>query len=130
MGGALNAGIFFLATSAVVIIAVFIFDLLTKYKLWEEINKGNMAVAYSTGGIILGIANIMRYAISANDGVVETVIWGIVGTVALLIVYFAFELLTPKIKVSDEISKGNRAVGLISMFYSIAFSFVIGASLS
>ena len=38
-----------------------IFELVTKYKNWDEIKKGNMAVAMATGGKIFGIANIFRH---------------------------------------------------------------------
>lgn len=130
MSDYINAGTFFLATSAVVLVATFIFNLLTSYKIWAEIQKGNMAVAMATGGIVAGVANIMHFAISSNDSVVKTAIWGGIGTALLLIVYFAFELLTPKLNVSEEIGNGNRAVGFISMIFSISFSFIIGASIS
>lgn len=129
MSPILNAGLFFLVTSVVVLIAVSVFDLLVKYKLWEEIGKGNMAVALSATGIILGIANIMRSAVTSNDSLVSAILWGGLGTVILLAVYFAFELLTPKLKVSEEIGKGNKAVGLLSLAYSLAFSFIISASI-
>lgn len=130
MEGFLHAGMYFIGTSVVVLIAVFIFDLLTRYKVWEEINRGNMAVSFAAGGIALGVSNIMRYAISANDSLAMTVLWGGIGTVALLIVYFAFEILTPKLNVSEQIGKGNQAVGFISFIFSLAFSFIIGASIS
>jgi putative membrane protein len=60
----------------------------------------------------------------------QAAIWGGAGTILLLVVYLGFELLTPKLNVSDEIGKGNVAVGLISCFFSIAFSLVIAASIS
>ncbi|MCX7746754.1 MAG: DUF350 domain-containing protein [Clostridia bacterium] len=128
--GLLGAGKYFIVTSVIVLAAVFIFDLLVKYKVWAEINKGNLAVALSTGGKILGISNIMYHAINTNENLLNTVIWGGIGTAALLIVYFAFELLTPNLNVSDEIGKGNKAVGFISFVFSVAFSFIIGASIS
>jgi len=46
----LNAGLYFILTTVVVLLAIFIFDLCTKYKIWTEINNGNIAVAYATGG--------------------------------------------------------------------------------
>jgi putative membrane protein len=130
INGMLNAGLYFLITSAIVIIAILLFDLCTKYKIWSEINNGNVAVAFSTGGIALGVAIIMKSAIAANDKLLDTIIWGGVGTLALIIVYLGFELLTPKLNVSEEIGKGNKAVGLISLVFSIAFSLIIGASIS
>jgi putative membrane protein len=111
-------------------LAILIFDLCTKYKIWTEINNGNMAVAFATGGISFGVANIMKSAILANDKLVDTIIWGGVGTIALIVVYLAFEILTPKLNVSEEIGKGNKAVGFISLVFSVAFSFIIGASIS
>ncbi|MHC9541230.1 MAG: DUF350 domain-containing protein [Vulcanimicrobiota bacterium] len=125
-----SAALFFLATSVVVLLGTFIFSLATRIKIWDEINKGNMAVALSAGGIILGIANIMRFAISSCSSVIEALKWGGIGTVALLVVYFAFELLTLKLNVNEEIGKGNNAVGLISLVLSVAFSYIIGASIS
>lgn len=126
----LNAGIYFLVTTAIVLIAIVLFDLITKYKIWPEITKGNKAVAFSTGGIVAGVALIMYSAISANDTLLQTVIWGGAGTILLLLVYLGFELLTPRLNVSQEIGNGNEAVGLISFVFSIAFSLVISASIS
>ena len=111
-------------------VATLLFNLVTKYQIWDEIRQGNVAVALSTGGIILGVANIMHFAIRSNDSLVTTLLWGGFGTLLLLAVYAAFELFTPVLPVSEEIGKGNKAVGLISFFYSLAFSFVIGASIS
>ena len=125
-----NAGIYFITTSVVLLVSILIFDLLVRYKVWAEINNGNMAVAFSTGGIFLGVANVMRYAISSNDSLLSTALWGGLGALALLVVYFAFELLTPRLNVSEEIGKGNKAVGFISLIFSIGFSFIIGASIS
>lgn len=129
MKGYLNAGMFFVASSILILAVICIFNLLTRYKIWQEIQNGNIAVALSTGGITLGVANIMRFAITANDSLAKTLIWGGLGAAALLVVYFAFEILTPKLNVTDEIAKGNKAVGLISFIFSLAFSYIIGSSI-
>lgn len=106
-----------------------VFELVTKYKNWEEIRKGNMAVAMATGGKIFGITNIFRYSIEHNDTLLTSIAWGSVGFLLLLIAYFIFEFLTPTISIDEEIGKGNKAVGLISMIISIGLSYVIGASI-
>ena len=130
MSAFLNSGLYFLTTTVIVLIAIFLFDLITKYKIWPEITKGNVAVSLSTGGIVAGVSILMRGAMSVNETLLQTVLWGGAGTVLLLVVYLGFELLTPKLNVSEEIGKGNIAVGLISCFFSIAFSLVIAASIS
>ena len=106
-----------------------IFELVTKYKNWDEIKKGNMAVAMATGGKIFGIANIFRFSIEHNDSLVTMVGWGVFGFFLLLIGYFIFEFLTPKFNIDDEIQNRNLAVGFISMVLSVGLSYVIGAGI-
>lgn len=104
------------------------FELVTKYKCWDEIKKGNMAVAMATGGKIFGICNIFRFSIEANDTIYQSLVWGAFGFIILLVAYFLFEFLTPVFRIDDEIAKDNRAVGLIAMIISISLSYVIGAT--
>ncbi|AKM19984.1 DUF350 domain-containing protein [Geobacillus stearothermophilus] len=113
---------------AVLCIVVFlaVFELVTKYKNWEEIQKGNMAVAMATGGKIFGIANIFRYALAHHESLLSMVGWGVYGFLLLLAAYFIYEFLTPKFNIDDEIANDNRAVGFISMVISVGLSFVIG----
>jgi putative membrane protein len=107
-----------------------IFEMVTKYKNWEEIKKGNMAVAMATGGKILGVVNIFRYTIEQNNSLLSMVGWGIYGFFLLLVGYFIFEFLTPKFKIDEEIQNDNRAVGFLSLVISIGLSIVIGAGIT
>ncbi|MBD8068908.1 DUF350 domain-containing protein [Bacillus sp. PS06] len=112
-----------------IIVSLAIFELVTKYRNWDEIKNGNMAVAMATGGKIFGMANIFHYSISNHDTLLEMMAWGMFGFLLLLTAYFIFEFLTPKFKIDEEIEKDNRAVGLISMIISIGLSFVIGGGI-
>lgn len=107
-----------------------IFELVTSYKNWEEIKGGNFAVAMATGGKLFGVTTIFRYSIEHNDTLLISIGWGAIGFVLLLIGYFIFEFLTPTFKIDEEIGKGNKAVGFISMMISIGLSFVVGASIT
>ncbi|MCR8636540.1 MULTISPECIES: DUF350 domain-containing protein [Paenibacillus] len=117
---------------AVVALVVFlaIFELVTKYKDWEEIKKGNLSVAMATGGKIFGICNLFRFAILNNDSILHSLLWAGYGFILLMVAYFIFEFLTPYFKIDDEIQKDNKAVGFLSMIISISISYVIGASVS
>lgn len=106
-----------------------VFELVTRYKNWDEIKKGNISVAMATGGKIFGIANIFRHTISHDDSIITMISWGVFGFFLLLVGYFIFEFLTPKFKIDTEIQNDNRAVGFISMVISIGLSYVIGASI-
>lgn len=112
------------------IVSMVLFELVTKYKNWEEIKKGNVAVAMATGGKIFGIANIFRYSIEQHNTLAEMIGWGLFGFVLLVFAYVLFEFMTPKFKVDQEIAKDNRSVGFISLTISVGLSFVIGASIS
>lgn len=106
-----------------------VFEIVTSYNNWEEVKKGNIAVAMATGGKLFGIANIFRFSIEHNDSLVQTMGWGLYGFALLLIGYFIFEFLTPSFKIDEEIGKDNRAVGFISLVISVGLSYVIGANI-
>ncbi|MGQ3479209.1 DUF350 domain-containing protein [Paenibacillus sp. TY11] len=106
------------------------FELVTRYKCWEEIKRGNVSVAMATGGKMFGICNVLRFAMETKSSVYDTMIWSFVGFLLLLAAYFLFEFLTPVFSIDQEIKEDNRAVGLFSMIISISLSYVIGASLT
>lgn len=120
----------FIVASLIILLTIFVFVKVTKYNDWEEIKKGNTAAGMTLGGKIFGVGNIMRFAIVSNTGPLDTVIWGLTGMALLILVYLAFEWLTPRINVNEEIASGNMAVGFMSLAFSVAISYVIGASIS
>lgn len=111
------------------IVFLAVFEFVTSYRNWQEIKKGNLAVAMATGGKVFGLAIIFRYSIEQNDTLIETIGWGAFGFFLLLFGYLIFEFMTPSIKVDEQIGKGNKAVGLISLLISVGLAFVIGASI-
>ncbi|UVI28709.1 DUF350 domain-containing protein [Paenibacillus spongiae] len=111
------------------VLFLFLFEFVTRYECWEEIKKGNVAVAMATGGKIFGICNIFHFAVKANESVYQSMVWGTFGFFLLLVAYFLFEFLTPVFRIDDEIGRDNRAVGLIAMVISVSLSFVIGAAI-
>ena len=112
------------------IVFLTVFEFVTRYSNWQEIKKGNVAVALATGGKMFGIGNVFRFSIQSNDSVYESLIWASYGFVLLLAAYIIFEFLTPNINVDREIANDNRAIGLLSMIISISLSYVIGASVT
>ena len=58
------------------IVFLSVFEFVTSYRNWEEIQRGNLAVAMATGGKIFGIANIFRFSIEHNDSLVTMMGWG------------------------------------------------------
>jgi putative membrane protein len=113
-----------------IIVLLAVFELVTKYKNWQEIKNGNIAVALTTGGKLLAIMNVFRFSIERNGSFFVMIGWGIFGFGLLFAGYFIFEFLTPNFKIDEEIEKDNRAVGLISMAILIGLSYIIGAGIT
>ncbi|WP_128894950.1 DUF350 domain-containing protein [Longirhabdus pacifica] len=112
------------------VIFISFFELVTRYKDWEQIKQGNVAVSMAIVGKIIGICIIFRFAlIQKPESIYHELIWGSFGFLLLLIAYYIFEFLTPVFKVDKELEKGNKAVGLIAMLLSVSLSLVIGASI-
>jgi len=122
----------FVAYFSVAIIALIIFlycfELVVRYKTWDEIRNGNLAVAMATGGKIFGICNLFRFSIQSGDSLYQSILWAAFGFVLLLVAYFLFEFFTPVFRIDDELRRDNRAVGFIAMIISISLSYVIGAT--
>ena len=112
------------------IVYLSLFELVTKYRCWQEIKKGNIAVALTTGGKIFAICNIFRFSNSANTTIYEYLLWGTFGFVVLLLAYFLFEFMTPIFKIDEELANDNRAVGIIAMIILIGLSYVIGTTIT
>ncbi|MBO8164456.1 MAG: DUF350 domain-containing protein [Brevibacillus sp.] len=121
---------YYAVTGLAMILFLILFELVTRYRVWEEMKKGNVAVAMATGGKVFGIANVFRFSIEQHDSIGQALIWGSFGYLLLLISYFIFEFMTPSFQVDAEIGRDNRAVGFLALVISVGFSYVIGASLT
>jgi putative membrane protein len=58
------------------------------------------------------------------------IIWGAVGIVAQIIVFYLAEWLTPRFNVSQSIEDDNRAVGLFLLLLSVSIGIVIAGCLT
>lgn len=92
-------------------------------------DEAGIAVAHSLGGKVVGQALVMASAIFHSVSIGDLVIWGVVGIIFQVLVSVAFEKLMP-FKVSDEVCKGNIAVGLFSSRISFAIGLILAALIS
>ncbi len=126
----LATGISYALGVAVVGVGLLIFSMITQYQDLQEINKGNVSAGLATGGLILSLANVMRFAILSNSHFVGVLIWGGVGILGMIIGWVLFEKLTPQFRIDEELKKDNRAVGIMVFSVFMAISFIVGASIS
>ena len=122
---------YFLASVAIVFIGLVLFELVTtKYRDWEEIDRGNSAVALSIGGKIIGVSIVIAFSIYHNDTLPQTLIWGAYGIVLQLVGYYVFDFLTRRFSVEQRLKENNLAVGIVSFCVSVGLGLVIGSSIT
>ncbi|MBP2652536.1 MAG: hypothetical protein H6Q73_105 [Firmicutes bacterium] len=121
-------------------LGLYVFMRTTPYKEFDLIAKGTdlsdmhkslaaQAAALDLGGKLLGLALVMASAIYHSVNLVDLAIWGVIGMVFQVIVFYIFEWITP-FKVIDEIPKGNVGVGIFSAFISLATGLLLAALIS
>ncbi|WP_442604488.1 DUF350 domain-containing protein [Paenibacillus sp. KN14-4R] len=110
-------------------IGMVVFSWLTPYNDLEELKKGNTAVGLAMGGKFIATGIILGIASYTNSSIPHLAFWFAVGYVCLLLAYWIFDIITPGLKLSEHLEKGNVAVGaLLSMVYigiSISISSLI-----
>ncbi|PKM76918.1 MAG: hypothetical protein CVU90_10090 [Firmicutes bacterium HGW-Firmicutes-15] len=130
MNAYLATGISYLIGILVVGAGLLIFSILTQYNDLDEIKRGNVAVGLATGGLILSLSNVMRFAILSNNTTIGVLTWGGLGILGMIVGWWLFDKLTPQFRVDEELSKDNRSVGIMVFSVFMAISYIVGASIS
>lgn len=111
-------------------IGLFLMEVTTKVKEFSLMAKGNRAASYALGGRLLGLA-VVLYSTAANSiSLLDMVLWGAIGILAQIIVFYLAEWLTPRFNINQSIEEDNQAVGLFLMFLSISIGVVIAGCLT
>lgn len=121
----------YLAVSLGLLLAgLFIMEITTKVKEFQLMAKGNKAASYVLGGRLLGLA-IVLYSTAANSiSLVDMALWGAVGIIAQIVVFYLVEWLTPRFNINQSIEEDNQAVGLFLLLLSVSIGVVIAGCLT
>ncbi len=120
-------------------VGIYLFMLTTPYNEQKLIADGDeadrvkacaaQATAYDLGGKILGLSLVLASAVYHSVNYIDLIIWGLIGIIFQIIVFYLFELVTP-FTVVKEIPQGNIAVGIFSAFLSVSTGLLIAALIS
>jgi putative membrane protein len=94
----------------------------------QKVNAAK-AAAHDLGGKIIGLAIVLASAVFHSVSLLDLAIWGVLGIVFQVAVFYLFELLTP-FKVVSEIPKGNVSVGIFTSRLSLATGLLMAALIS
>lgn len=126
-----------LVTAPIMAIGIMVFQLTTPYNEFALIREGSdtsdpakaaaaKAAAHDLGGKIVGLAIVLASAAYHSDTLWDLALWGLIGVVFQVGVFFLFEWVTP-FRVVSEIPKGNVSVGLFASRLSIATGLLLAA---
>lgn len=87
------------------------------------------AASHDLGGKMIGLAIVFASAVYHAVNLLDLFIWGLVGIVFQVLVFYLFEWITP-FKVVSEIPKGNISVGIFASRLSIAAGLLMAAFIS
>ncbi|WP_145333655.1 DUF350 domain-containing protein [Paenibacillus xylanexedens] len=113
----------------VLIVGYYAFSKLTRYNDSEEIAKGNEAAGMYMGSKLLGLCIIVGMVSFSTHAWLDMLLWSGLGILILCLVYVIFDFLIPKMRVCDEIARGNMAVAQLLRSVIIGVSIVIGTFL-
>lgn len=112
-------------------VGIGLFSLTTKFSERELIRQGNMAVALKLWGKALGLAIVIYAACSNSVSLLDAVVWGVIGIITQILVYFALEyIFTPKTNLAKKVEEGNLAVGFSLFAISIIVGLIVAGSMS
>lgn len=111
-------------------IGLFLMEVTTKVKEFSLMAKGNRAASYTLGGRLLGLAIVLYSTAAHSISLMDMVIWGAIGILAQIVVFYLAEWCTPRFNINQSIEEDNQAVGLFLMFLSISIGIVIAGCLT
>lgn len=97
----------------------------------DDLRKVNAAkaAAHDLGGKIIGLALVLASAVFHSVSLLDLAMWGILGIIFQVVVFYIFELVTP-FRVVSEIPNGNVSVGIFSSRLSVATGLLMAALIS
>lgn len=116
---------------SLLVIGMLLFTLSTpKIKEFQLIAQKNVSAAILLGGKVIGLAIVLGAAVEYSISLFDMVIWGAIGIVAQVVVFFIAELITIRFSIQKAIEEDNRAVGTILLSLSLAVGWIVAKCLS
>lgn len=116
---------------SLLVIGMLLFALSTpKIKEFQLIARKNVAAAMLLGGKVVGLALVLGAAVEYSVSLVDMAIWGAIGIIAQIIVFFIAEVLTVRYSIQQAIEEDNRAVGTMLLALSLAVGWIVAKCLT
>jgi putative membrane protein len=105
-----------------------LYALLTPHREIQLVRDGNPAAALSFGGVLVGIALPLAFALSASTSVLEIAIWGITVTAVQLALFWVVDLVLQGLP--QRIREGEIAAAALLVAAKLAVAAILAAAVS
>jgi putative membrane protein len=105
-----------------------IYALVTPHRELQLIREGNSAAALSFGGVLVGIALPLAFALAASTSVLEIVLWGATTIVVQLALFWVVDLLLRGLP--KRIREGEVAAAALLVGAKLAVAAILAAAVS
>lgn len=128
----METGVYFCIGLIMMMLGYWLIDLAIPVDFPKEINEGNKAVGWVSAGIYAGLGLVIRSAIISGGvgeamellaGVIDTVVYAIIGVVTFILAYFLVDIVNRKFNFGVALKEKNEAAGIMifGIFVGIAF---------
>jgi putative membrane protein len=114
---------YLIITGSILTIGVLIYTKTTKYNELKLISEGNTSAAIALGGFILGITFVLASTIYHSVNIPEIFVWGSIGIIAQIILYFIISKLVFKL-FNDGIEKNTQSYAIFLAFCNISLGVI------
>ncbi len=114
------------SAGVMLVVSSTIYVLLTPWKEFAEVKRGNTAAGLALGGAITGLALPMSSALASSITLIDFTIWGVVALLLQLIVYRLVDLLLGGLPRRIEQDELGAAAVLVSAKFASALILAAG----
>lgn len=105
-----------------------LFDIVTPYKLFDEVQNGNKAVAWVAAGFLVSTGIVLGDAFKDLPYFLDAMIVAGLSIVMNIVGYYAWEVVTPKWSLNKAIKDGNTGVGMVCFGIFVAVGLIVAGS--
>ena len=100
----------------------------TPHEELDLIRRGNVAAAIGLGGAVIGYAIVLSRAITYSDGLVEVVLWGLIGLAVQVGGHVFLSRLIPRLYTAIE--EGDSSAAVAKAALAITLGLISAASMT
>lgn len=115
-------------TLAILLVGAALYALLTPHREIQLVREGNPAAALSFGGVLVGLALPLAFALAASTSLLEIALWGATTTAVMLALFWVVDLVLQGLP--QRIREGEIAAAALLVAAKLAVAIVLAAAVA